>query len=125
MFWPREVLMTKYLGLGTLTALITAALINATMMSSAFAKDMKIRDELNINERVQVLEAKVEHHEKALSDKLNECRLEYKKLGRRATWCPEGSVVTDVEKVYGTEILNVSCARPILICDKLGMQIEL
>jgi hypothetical protein len=84
-----------------------------------------LRDDLSINERVQILEAKVDIHDRALAEKLNECHLEYRKIGRRATWCPDGAVVTEVEKIYGTDMLNVSCAKPVLVCEKLGVKVEL
>jgi hypothetical protein len=124
--------MDKQLGLGTLVFCISIFSGNIANSAETRMGDLRTAtplsmhsENLSIDERVQLLESKVESHEKALADKLNECRLEYRKLGRRATWCPDGSVVTEVEKIYGTDMLNVSCARPILNCEKLGIQIEL
>lgn len=123
--------MTKNQRLGrlVLTAGGLLGLSSVAMAAGLKANEIKIeeinREDLSIPERVQLLESKIDSHDKELAEKLSDCHLEYKKLGRRATWCPDGTVVTEVEKIYGTEMLNVSCAKPILRCVKLGVQIEL
>jgi len=118
-------------GLGTLVATFCLFTLSFAVVDEAVAGNALLRaprvsnHQLSIEDRLQIIEAKLQVHEKTLAEKLGDCQLEFQRIGRRATWCTEGSVVTEVEKIYGTEMLSVTCAKPVLKCEKLGINIEL
>jgi hypothetical protein len=81
--------------------------------------------DLSVEERLQLLEAQIRDHENKLREKIHECKLEYRPVGSRSNWCADGAVVTSVERIAGTELVRVTCARPVLKCEKLKVEMEL